>query len=218
MKKNGSQDVTSKALLSGVAFAILLVASFAVIGSPPSADDSTQAVVTFYSERESDATSSAMLSALSAVLFLFFVGSLATVLEASEGATAGLVAVARTGGAVAAVGILIFAGVAFTLGDAAATLEPAAVQTLNALNDDLFFPLLGGMVTFFAATGLVMVRSQTLPRWLGWAALGIAVVLFTPLGVSSFLAAVAWVVIASIVLFARADSFPARPVRAGAAA
>ena len=195
-----AQDWRGRTSLTGVVFVILLVASFAVSGETPGADDSVQEVVSFYSENESKVMISAILSGLSAVFFLFFVGSLGSVLQAAEGPIAGLSAVARAGGVVAAVGILIFAGLMFTLGDAADSLEPAAVQTLNALNVDFFFPLAGGMATFLFASGLVAVRSRALPQWLGWAALVIAVAGLTPVGFFAFLASIAWVLAASIVL------------------
>ena len=195
-----AQDWSRRTSLTGVVFVILLVASFAVSGETPSADDSVQEVVSFYSENESKVMISAILSGLSAVFFLFFVGSLASVLQSVEGPMAGLSAVARAGGVVAAVGILIVAGLMFTLGDAADSLEPAATQTLNALNADFFFPLAGGMATFLFASGLVAVRSRALPQWLGWAALVIAVASFTPAGFFAFLASIVWVLVVSIVL------------------
>ncbi len=191
-----------RALLTGAASAVLLVAALGVLGETPSSDESVQHVVAFYSEHASEATSSAMLSALGAVLFLFFVGGLGSVLQRSEGPNASLAA-ARAGGAVAAVGMLILAGLSFTLGEASAGLEPAAVQTLNALNDNFFFPLVGGMAAFLLATGLAMVRSRALPQWLGWLALAVGVAVFTPLGPVAFLASLAWVLLASIVLAAR---------------
>jgi len=189
-----------RASLTGVVFTLLLVVSFVVAGETPGADDSIQEVVSFYSDNESQVVISAVLSGLSAVFFLFFVGSLGAVLRAAEGATPGLSVVARAGGVVAAVGILIFAGLLFTLGDAADTLEPEATQTLNALNADFFFPLGGGIATFLFATGLVVVRRGGLPVWLGWAALVVAVAIFTPLGFFAFLAFIAWVLVASVVL------------------
>ncbi len=191
------------ALLTGAASAVLLVAALGVLGETPSSEESVQDVVAFYSEHGSEATSSAMLSALGAVLFLFFVGWLGSVLQRSEGPNATLAAVVRAAGAAAAVGMLILAGLSFTLGEASAGLEPAAVQTLNALNDNFFFPLVGGMAAFLLATGLAMVRSRALPQWLGWLALAVGVAVFTPLGPVAFLASLAWVLLASIVLAAR---------------
>lgn len=188
------------ASLTGAVFAILLVVSFVVSGETPGADDSVEEVVSFYVDNESQVTISAILSGLSAVFLLFFVGSLGSVLRSAEGAAAGLSAVVRAGGTVAAVGVLIFAGLMFTLADAADTLEPEATQTLNALNADFFFPLAGGLTTLLFATGLVAVRTRALSGWLGWTALVIAVATFTPLGFFAFLASIAWVLVASLVL------------------
>ncbi len=189
--------------LTGAAFAVLLVISFLVGGETPGVKDPIQDIVSHYAENDSKLMFSSILSALSVVFFLFFLGSLGAVLQAAEGATPRLSAVARAGGVVAAVGMLIFAGLVFTLGDASDHLDPAAIQALNALSIDLFFPLAGGMVTFLLATGLLAVRTRALPPWLGWAALVIAVASFTPLGFFAFLASVAWVFAASIFLALR---------------
>jgi len=195
-----AQDWKGRASLTGAAFANFLVISFVVSGETPGADDSVQEVVSFYADNDSKVTISAILSGISAVFFLFFVGSLGSVLQSAEGTTAGLSAVARAGGVVAAVGMLIFAGLMFTLGDTAESLEPAATQALNALNADFFFPLAAGMATFLFASGLVVVRSGGLPQWLGWAALVIGVASVTPVGFFAFLASILWVLVASIVL------------------
>ncbi len=189
-----------QASLTGAMFAVLMLASFVVIGETPGADDPAAEVAAFYADKESQALTSAIVSALGAVFLLFFVGSLGGVLRSAEGANPALSTVAQAGGVVAAVGVLIFAGLLFTLGDAADTLEPEATQALNALNADFFFPLAGGMATFLLASGLVAVRRGGLPVWLGWAALVIAVAIFSPLGFVAFLASIAWVLVASIVL------------------
>lgn len=195
-----AQRSERRALLTGAVFAVLLVASFVVSGETPGADDSVEEVVSFYSDNESEVVISAIVSGLSAVFLLFFVGSLGSLLRSAEGPTDALSAVARAGGVVAAVGVLIFAGLLFTLGDAADTLAPEATQTLNALNADFFFPLAGGLATLLFATGLVAVRTRALPVWLGWSALVIAVAIFTPLGFFGFLASIAWILVTSVVL------------------
>ena len=149
-------------------------------------------------------TTSAMLLTLSAVIFLFFLGSLGQALEQGDrGMASMLPAVARAGGAVAAVGMLVLAGISFTLGDAAGSLDPGSVQTLNALNDDLFFPLVGGTATLLFATGLAMIGRRTLPRWLGLAALVVGLAVLTPLGPVAFMGFMAWVLVASVVLASR---------------
>ena len=79
-----AQDWRGRTSLTGVVFVILLVLSFVVSGETPGADDSVQEVVSFYSENESKVMISAILSGLSAVFFLFFVGSLGSVLQSAE--------------------------------------------------------------------------------------------------------------------------------------
>lgn len=192
-------DLRGRAAITGAVFAILLVASFAVTGETPGADEPAQEVVAFYTENDSKVTLSAILSALSAIFLLFFVGSLYSVLRSNDG-NRGLSVVAHAGGVVAAVGILIFAGLTFTLGDVADDLEPAAAQTLSALNADFFFPLAGGLATLLFSTGLAAVRTRVLPAWLAWAAVVIAVATITPAGFFAFLASIAWILVTSIVL------------------
>lgn len=195
-----AQDWKGWAPLTGVVFVVLLVLSFIVVGETPGADDSASEVVSFYTDNEGEMFLSALSAGLAAVFFLFFVGSLTSVLQSAEGPGAWLSGVARAGGIVAAVGMLIFAGLAFTLGDVADRLEPEATQALNALNADLFFPLAAGIATFLFATGLVAVRTRALPPWLAWAAVVIGVACITPLGFFAFLASIAWVFVASVVL------------------
>ena len=202
-----AQDWRRWAPLTGVVFVVLLVASFVVGDATPGVDDSANEVVSFYTDNESQMFISSICSGLAAVFFLFFVGSLTSVLERGDTTRTGLSAVARAGGIVAAVGMLIFAGLTFTLGDAADSLEPEATQALNALNSDFFFPLAAGIATLLIASGLVVVRSGVLPQALGWAALVIGVVSFTPLGFFAFLASIAWVLVTSVIL-ARAATAP----------
>ena len=99
-----------------------------------------------------------------------------------------------------AVGASIFAGITFTLGDAADELPPAAILALNALNSDMFFTLAVGTAVFNLALGLAVLRHGGLPRPLGWVALVIGIASVTPLGFFAFLATGIVIVWASIAL------------------
>jgi hypothetical protein len=203
-----AQRQRSLAPLTGVVFVVLLVAAFITGGETPAVDDSAEEVVSFYQDNEAKVVIGSLLFGLGAVLFLFFTGVLRRVLRSAEGPTDWLSAVAFGGGVVAAVGMLIFAGLGFTLSDAADDLPPAAMQTLNALSFDLFLPLAGGMVTLLVATGLSALKTKVLPQWLAWAALVLAVAGFTPVGFFAFLATILWVLVVSILLW-RAGATPA---------
>ncbi len=42
-------------------------------------------------------------------------------------------------------------------------------------------------------------------RWLGWVAILLAIVLFTPIGFVAFMASLLWIVVVSVLLFLRSD-------------
>ena len=187
--------------LTGVGFAIFLVTAFLIQGATLSAGEPGENVISHFSEDESNQMLAAILLAVSAVLFLFFAGSVRSVLRVAEGEVGTLSAVAFAGAIVAATGILIFAALGYTLVEGINDFEPAAAQTLNALNANLFFPLAGGFGTFLLATGLVARRTGALPSWLAWSALILGVIQLTPVGFFAFLASIVWVLATSIVLW-----------------
>ncbi len=197
-----SQRRRSLAPLTGAAFVVLSVVSFTIAGDVPADDAPGNEVISFYADNESSQMISTLLGVLATLFFLFFVGRLRSALREREvGTTGELSAVAFAGGVVAAVGMLIFAGITFTLVEVGKDLEPAAAQALHALYVNLFFPVAGGMVTLLFAAGLVVMRTGALPRWLGWFAILIAILGITPLGFFAFLGSMLWILIVSIVLF-----------------
>ena len=193
-----AQARRSWAPLVGVAYVVLMVASFVVGGDTPPIEDSGEEIITFYQDNDAKVIASLLLLGLSAVLFLFFAGLVRSFLRVREGETGWLSAVAFGGAIVSATGMLIFGGLGFTLVDGSDSLPPTAMQAINALNYDLFLPLVAGMAAFLFATGLSGVRSGALPRWLAWIALIFGVALFTPIGFFVFLASLLWVLAASI--------------------
>lgn len=56
---------------------------------------------------------------------------------------------------------------------------------------------------FGIAAGLAVLRSRSFPRWLGWMAIAMAVLVVTPAEGFSFLALVVWMVIVSILMWMR---------------
>lgn len=187
--------------LTGALFAILFIITFFIGGEVPGADDSHEEVVAFYTDKESALMFASILNAIGAVSFLFFVGYLRTVLRSAEGGPGTMSAISSAGGIVAATGMLMFSGFAFVLTENIDGFEPAAVQALNALSANFFFPLAGGLATFLLATGLVGVRARALPAWLAWIALVLAVLTFTPIGFFAFLGLILWVLVTSILLW-----------------
>ena len=77
-------------------------------------------------------------------------------------------------------------------------------QALNVLDNDLFLPLAGGIAVMILASGISLVRSVTLlPHWLGWVAVVIGILGFTPAGFFAFLASGLWVLVVSVLLLGR---------------
>jgi hypothetical protein len=186
--------------LTGILFVVLVIVAFIVSGEAPATDDPAREIVDFYLDNDDSQALAASALALGCVALIFFLGSLRQVLRAEAGDDGGLSTVALLGGLVMAVGASIFAGISFTLGDAADELPPGAILTLNALNSDMFFTVAVGTAVFNLALGLAIVRHGGLPRALGWVALVIGIAGLTPLGFFAFLATGIVIVWASIAL------------------
>ena len=194
------------AALSGVGAVALLVAAFAVSGDTPSVDDSPADIVSFYTDNDSEQQWSAALLAWGALLFLVFATTIAGALRRARGETGGSSALAFGGAVVATVGMTIFAGIGFTLGDAVDHLGPASILTLNALSSDMFFTVAIGTAAFLLGAGIAMVKTDILPKWLGWVAIVLGVASFTPLGFFGFLGMGLWILVASVMLSMKADA------------
>jgi ABC-type anion transport system duplicated permease subunit len=191
--------------LTGILFVALAIAAFLVSGETPGTDDSRQEIISFYLDNDSELAISGTLLALASVALAFFLASLRQALRAAAGDEGGLSTVTLLGGLMIIVGASIFAGIAFTLGDAADELPASAILTLNALNSDLFFPLAVGIAVFNLGLGLAVLRHGGLPRPLGWAALVLGIAGVTPAGFFAFLATGILIIWASVALAQRAS-------------
>lgn len=200
--------------LTGILFVVLAIVAFAVTGETPGTDDARQEIVSFYLDNDSEMSISAALLALAWVALLFFLGSLRQALRAAPGDEGGLSMVALLGGLMIAVGASIFAGIGFTLGDAADELPSSAILTLNALNSDLFFPVAVGTAVFNLGVGLAVLRHGGLPRPLGWVALIVGIAGVTPAGFFAFLATGIVIIWASVVLAQRSSASQTPPAAA----
>ena len=74
---------------------------------------------------------------------------------------------------------------------------------MNALSNDAVATNTAGMIVFAIAAGLAVLRSRSFPRWLGWMAIAMAVLVVTPAESLSFVALVVWMVIVSILMWMR---------------
>ncbi|HET9120578.1 MAG TPA: hypothetical protein VFN72_08585 [Solirubrobacterales bacterium] len=198
-------------LVTGLGFAVLLIISIIVTGSPKGADDGAAAVAQWYSDNKDAAEIGSFIGVVAGGFLIFFGAYLRKVLEPGAGLMLGIlpligIAIVATGAAVD--GMLMFAA-AEAVGD----IPAPEVQTIQAIWDNDFLPFLLGVLVFNWSVGLAVLRSGALPKWMGWAAVVFGVIgLAGPVGFFGALGAGLWVIVASIMLSMRASGgAPAQP-------
>jgi hypothetical protein len=201
------------AALTGVAFVVVAIIAAIIGGEPPDADSPVQEIIDHYADNKTSIQVGAFVGAAAMVLLVFFGAYLRSVFSAAEGRGGILSVLTLVGAAMVAFGFAIDLTITVALTEAVEDIEPAAVQALQALWDNDFVPIALGILVFLIATGLSIVRYGVLPKWLGWVALVLAVIGFTPLGFIAFLGTGIWIAIVSVMLAMRA-----RPASPGAPA
>jgi hypothetical protein len=191
-------------LVTGLGFAVLLIVSIIVTGSPKSADDGPAEVVQWYTDNKDAAEIGAFISVLAGGLLIFFGGYLRKVLEPGAGtmlATLPLIGVAIVATGAAIDGMLMFAAA-----EAAGDIPAPEVQTIQAIWDNDFLPFLLGVLVFNWSVGLAVLRSGVLPKWMGWASIVFGVIgIAGPIGFFGAIGAALWIIVASIMLSRRAS-------------
>jgi hypothetical protein len=189
--------------LFGVLAVALVVIGVVVVGNTPDTDDPLSKVVSFYTKHDSDVSAGGGLLVIAALAFLVWSVQLRSVLFLAEGGSATRATLGLVGSVVFAVGMTIFGGINFALGDAPEKYDPAVLQTLNVLTQDLFPPIaVGGVLTLFGY-GLALVKTRALPVWLGWIAIVGALFVLTPLWFMPFIALALLIIISSLLLTMR---------------
>jgi hypothetical protein len=196
--------------LLGVAFLVVLIISFIVQGSPKGADDhSANEVVNWYVDNKDAAEISAIIGAIAGLLLIFFGAYLRRFFDAAAGGTSMLPILVLIGVSIVAVGGAIDATILFAAAEAADhtdNIDPNSIQTLQALWDNDFVPFLLGTNVFLWSSGLLVIRTGALPKWLGWVAILLGIIGFTPIGFAAAAGAALWILIVSILLSVRARS------------
>jgi hypothetical protein len=196
--------------LTGVlAVALIVAASIVMGGDTPGADASQAKITAFWQAHDDKAMLSSVLLGLGAIPLLWFAGSLRAALRVGEGAPGRLAAVAFGGLVVVAVALTIWANLQFLLGDQVDHLSPDALQAVNAISDEFFFPLIVGFAIFLLATGVAGIRHRALHPALSWTALILGIGTLNPVGYLALTAAAAWIVVAGVVLALRPRVAPA---------
>jgi hypothetical protein len=200
----------------GIIFVVLQMVSQALIqagGGEPPFDATTETIVSFFMARNSQLFAlGEYLSTLSLIAFLWFLGSLWSTLRRAEGEPAWLSLVA------AASGLMIVATVSAGSGWPLAVfrrdegLDPQIARLLFDQGNFAFANAWVMLASLSLATGVVIIRTRALPRWLGWAGVVIAVGLLAARAVWAssglvfvpFLFSYLWLIAISVILIRRA--------------
>ena len=202
-RRHGNLGALRFAPLAGVVFAALTVlAVLGLGGDTPDIDSSPQDVAAFFSAHSGREESAAFLLSVAVVFLVIFGASLRAALRLPEGVADGWSNVAFGGALVASAGFLAAAAVRLAIAEAADKHVPlAAVQALNALDNAAFLSLASGLGIMLLGAAGAMIGMRGRMRGLGWVALIIGVLVFTPLGELGFFASGIWIILASLALF-----------------
>jgi hypothetical protein len=203
--------------LTGVAFVVLVIISFIIVGEPPSADDPVEEIVDHYIDNKDSIQIGAFLGTVAATLLVFFFAYVRKILRAAEGEGGMLSVLPLAGAVIIALGAAIDGTIAFAIAEAADDIEPTSVQTLQALWDNDFLPFALGTQVLWFSVGLSIVLHGALPKWLGWVAILFGIASLTPIGFFAFLLGIVWILVVSIMLTMQARAASAPPTAPPAA-
>jgi len=194
--------------LTGVAFILIVVASIIIVGDePPEAKDGGQEIIDFYTDKQDEVRISGLLGALAAVLMVFFFARVTTLVRAAGQEGSMLPTVALIGAGIFATGVAIDSTLQFALAEAGEDIDPTAAQAIQAIWDNDFVPFIVGLSLMMLATGIGVLRSGILPKWLGWVAVFAGLFIFAgPIGFIAMPITAIWILIASVMLTMRARS------------
>jgi hypothetical protein len=192
--------------LAGVGVLILLFAGFALTGDSPDATKKPAGeIVKFYADQGDGALAGLILIGLGLVLLVFFGSYLRGVLGAAEGEDGVMPRVAFAGTVVIAAGFSFDSTLILTLHESAKDIGPPGVQALSVLYDNDFIPMATGMVMFLVGIGVSVLRTGTLPKWVGVVAILLALVSMSPIGFVGFVGGGLLIAVVGVLMAMRAS-------------
>jgi hypothetical protein len=195
----------------GVAFVVLLAASF-VVGSSPNTNKSPAYLLAWYnkSSHKTQLEISTLLADIAVVFAVFWF----TYLRDRWGRTdlgARLAPALLAGAIILAGGGLAFSGANIALLDSPKHMTPDTAQALNFIASDIGAAaiVIGVSITMWAA-GFIILKTRVLPVWMAWVSFVLAVVgLAGPVGFFAFLATGIWILIVAYFMWRFEQSLPA---------
>jgi hypothetical protein len=152
---------------TGIVFVVLSLVGFIVFPTPPDLNSPAQDWASYFLGHHDGVRASIVLLAVAMFFFIWFLGTLTSVLRIATG-TPRLPSIAFAGGILGAACLLVGLSA-----EAVAAFRPQGVDPLitRAMND--IFVMVGvaaipAFVAFFAATAVVILRTGAFPAWVGW--------------------------------------------------
>ena len=190
--------------LTGVLAIVLAIVGFAVGGEPPDVDEPVREIIAHYVDDKTAIQVSIVIGGFAMLALVFFGAYVSRALRDADAPRSSFITtLPQVGTAIMAVGIAIDATILLALSETAEDIEPASVLALQALWDNDFIPIALGTLVFLLSTGISIIRTGLLPKWLGWVAIALSVVAISPIGFVSFLGGLLWIAIVSILLALR---------------
>jgi hypothetical protein len=195
--------------LLGALFVVLVVVGYLVAGETPDHHARGPEIREDY-DSETQHQIAAFLVALGAVPLLFFAGYLRAVLRRLHPSGRLSANVALAAAVVMATGLAVQSLIHAALAEAAQTSEfsDQALQALNSLDGWSFYPIAIGLSTFLLASGVAFLRGRRFfAPFVAWAAVVLGVLGLVPIvGFFAAILSLIWVVIISLMLFARSEA------------
>ena len=182
------QRAANLAPLTGIGVLLLGVAGLVVWEGPadrPEYNAPGGLILSYFHDRNT-VILGGLLIALSAACLIWFLGSLRDILARAEGAQGRLSMVVHGGGVATATLVLLWPAANILGALYASELTPSGAKLLFLLGNAFAYPVTITAAVFLAATGIVALRTEALPRWLGWLTLVLALwLLIPPLGAAA---------------------------------
>jgi len=197
--------------VAGLVFVALFIASGSIAPQTPNSHASAAKVIAYYHQHKTAIYVQAYIievAILEGIFFFWFLRDRLCVVVANRPLAnvgfAGAVLFAASGG--------ISAGILWCLAETVNHVSPTVMQTLNVMQNDFSGVLASaGVALFLVGTGIALIRSATLPRWLGWVAVVLAVVALALPGLGGPAAGL-WILIASIAMLVLAGRTTRAPI------
>jgi hypothetical protein len=209
----------------GIVFVVLQMASQALIqvgGGEPPFDAQADTIAAFLMARDQQLFAwGEYLSSLSLIVFLWFVGSLWATLRRAEGEIGWLAFVAAASGVLLVATVVSGVGWPLAVFRQAEGVDPQIARLLYDQGNFAFANAWVMLASLLLASGVVSIRTNALPHWLGWTGVAIAIGLLaaraawasSQLVFIPFLFCYLWLITTSVVLIRRARA-PEKPRRA----